>query len=739
MALYPVIMCGGAGTRLWPASRPSRPKQFIALAGNRSLFQDTVERVSDLASDGGRLVVIGGAAHGETIADQLAQVDVEAQVLLEPEARDSAAAMAAVACWVAALDPEGVLAFVASDHHIPDARAFRRAVRDASAAAEAGRIVTLGVRPSAPSSAYGYIKPAGLGLAPVESFHEKPDAEAAAGMIASGFLWNSGNFIVSAETLVSELQTFAPAVLSASAEAAPAATERPAVQLLGEGFRAAPKISIDYAVMERTRRASVLPVDFAWSDLGAWDSVADSGEGSTGIHILEDSERVLTRAPDGVLVAALGVKDVAIVVEPDAVLVCDLHRSQEIKKVVERMRSISPQHLDHRSKPPESLSEGAQSLADWLRLRALPVWSTLGLGADGGFKESLTLAGQAASEIRRARVQTRQIFVFARAKTLGWHGPADLILTTALQRLRTSYLREDGASRALLGADWSVLNDEAALYDQAFVLFALAAAREAGVGGDVEADAVRLRQHLLSAALPNGGFREVGDHPFQANAHMHLLEAAMAWSELSDDPEWSRMADAIADLALARFIDPDGGFLREFFDETWAPAAGDDGTLVEPGHQFEWAWLMARRARSANSDDAAEAARRLYAAGLRGVAHRPAVAVDAMADDFTLRSRRARLWPQTEWLKASLILAESAVDGERQAHLDDAATALRALKLYLTEDGLWRDKRLPSGGFIDEPAPASSFYHIMAAFDQLSRTTRALNLTGGRPLDLGHG
>jgi mannose-1-phosphate guanylyltransferase/mannose-6-phosphate isomerase len=740
MTLYPIIMCGGAGTRLWPASRPSRPKQFIALAGNRSLFQDTVARVSALAEEGGTIVVIAGVSHRDAIETQLSEINIEAQILLEPEARDSAAAMAAAALWVQKSDPDGIIVFVSSDHYIPDEAAFRAAVTEAASAAVDGRIVTLGVKPHEPSSAYGYIKPEGSGLAAVASFHEKPQPEAAQAFIEAGYLWNSGNFIVSARTLIEELGLHAPAVLAAASEAlAPGTSEKDRTPLiLGDAFRSAPKISIDYAVMEPTRRASVLEVNFAWSDLGAWDAIAASGEGAVGIHIFEDSERVLARAPDGVLVAALGVSDLAIIVEDDAVLVCDLSRSQEVKRLVERMRTISPRHLDFHRPMPESLEAGAERFANWLRLRALPVWSTLGLGEDGGFSETLTLDGQTTPGNRRARVQTRQIFVYAQAGALGWKGPWKAVITAALGRLRTAYLRPDGASRALIGADWSPVDETAMLYDQAFVLFALSAARQSGIDdAGLEIDAAKLRDKLLSEALPNGAMREAGEHPFQSNAHMHLFEASLAWEALSDDPAWSVLADRIAGLAMDVFIDRDAGFLREFFSDAWTPADGEDGTLFEPGHQFEWAWLLARYSRLRGDARALTAARTLYANGRTGLGQRPPVALDAMNEDMTVRSPRARLWPQTEWLKSSLILAETSTDGERHLYLEDAATALRALWLYLTEDGLWRDKRFPDGAFLDEPAPASSFYHIIAAFDQLTRTFHALDLGDGRKLTLG--
>lgn len=736
LALYPVILCGGGGSRLWPASRPSRPKQFVPMSGNRSLFQDAVLRTAPLAEGGGTVVVIGGVAHRRWILDQLAELEIEARVLLEPEGRDSAPAMAAAAAWIRRDNPEGVAAFVASDHHVPDHDAFRDAVMEAAQAAAAGRIVTLGVRPDSPSAAYGYIRPQGEGLSPVAAFVEKPDKATAADYIAAGYLWNSGNFMVSAEVLLDQLRTFAPGVFAAAEAALPAA-DGPAVQTLGPDFSGAPKISIDYAVMEKTALASVLAVEFAWSDMGAWDAIAASGEGDVGSHIFEDSDGCMVRAPDGVLVAALGVRNLAIVVERDAVLVADLTRSQDVKRVVERIRDASPLHLDFDTPPPESLGDGARRFADWLRLRALPLWATVGLKHGWGFAETLSLDGRALEGFSRSLVQARQVFVYAQASRLGWAGPWERAVDEGLRALETRFTRPDGQLGASTEADGAPLNEATRLYDQAFLLLALATAKAAHHARDgLEAQAAALRDGILAGALPQGGFREAGDQPYQANAQMHLLEASMAWEAESADPAWAALSDGIVALATTRFIDAETGMLREFFDADWGPAAGEDGRLVEPGHQFEWAWLLTRYALARGREDVAEKARRLYAVGRLGVAERSGIAQDALNDDGSIRSARARLWPQTEWLKAALILADQARDGERVALIADAAAALRALTSYLTPDGLWRDKRLPDGAFVDEAAPASSFYHILAAFDQLAALSAAPGFEDLARLDL---
>lgn len=721
MTIYPVIMCGGAGSRLWPASRPGRPKQFLALAGDRSLFQETVLRVAPLAANG-RVIVVAGARHADAVAAQLAAVNIEAIVLLEPEARDSGPAMTAAVAWIQRLDPDGVAAIVASDHHIPDGEAFREAVRVAAAEAANGRIVTLGVKPTSPASAYGYICPDGPGLAPVSRFVEKPDRETAARYVAEGFLWNSGNFIVGARTLMEELAIHAPAIAEHARAALPANGEAGPVIRLTDAFRSAPKISIDYAVMEKSGRTSVLPVHFAWSDVGAWDSVLETGQGQAGTHIDIDGEGCLIRAPEGMVVATLGVSNLAVIVEPDAVLVCALDRAQEVKAVVDRIKSEAPAHADI---PERRDTAPFARFGDWMRTAALPLWTTLGVHGDGAFVEALTLEGRVSETRRRARVQSRQVFVLARSGALGWSGPWRRTAETGLERFLDGYLRPDGAVRNALNPDGTVLDDTAVLYEQAFALLALATAHAAGVLPDrCEAQARILLDRLEAERPPVGGWRETGDHPYQANANMHLFEAAQAWEARGVDDRWSGVADTIADLALTRFIDTKGGFLREFFGADWRPAAGKDGRIVEPGHQFEWSWLLSRHALARGDDRIMAAAKRLYAHGLGGVDPGRGVAVDQLDDSLKVRSDGARLWPQTEWLRAALAMAALAEGDERQARLADAGRAMRALNRYLCPNGTWRDKLSAAGAFVDEPAPASSLYHIMGAFDGVCEATR---------------
>lgn len=702
MTLVPVIMCGGSGVRLWPASRPSRPKQFIPLVDDRSSFQQTVLRVASLRG-AAKTLIVAGLRHESMLHEQLAEIGVEARLILEPEARNSAPAMAAAAYLSLKTDPDAVMVVVASDHHIPETEAFQDAVLAAADAARQGLIVTLGVWPTEPSTAYGYIKPAapGGGIHVVEGFVEKPVREVAEGYVKTGYLWNSGNFIVRADRLLSELEAYAPEILAAVKLAVDTISPRGE---LGPAFGGAPKISIDYAVMEKTRHAAVLPVDFVWSDLGAWDAIRqvsakdDHGnaiQGDVWRHAVSNS---LIRA-EGLTVVAVGVQNLAIIAKPDAVLVCELDAAQDIKLAVDQMVLAGAPAVD--APAVEDLSGAARRLKRWLDTQALPLWQSLAFRDDRGFAEAMDHDGKAVWSPNRARVQLRQAFVYSRAERQGWGGEGRAAAQTGMAVFETRFRRPDGFCRTVVDGAGAPLDDSVMIYEQAFNLLAWSE-----LGAEAEAlallDAMEARRHAA------GGFVEGGDQPFQSNPHMHLFEACLAWIEAGGGPRWRALAGELATLALTHFLDPAGGFLREFFDADWRPANG----RVEPGHQFEWAWLLHRWSQMSGDGAAASAAHRLYQTGLQGIDVARGVAIDALSDDLTVLEARARLWPQTEWLKAAVALG----------HPADALRAARALTAYLQTPvaGLWRDKMLPDGRFVDEPAPASSLYHIAVAIEVLA-------------------
>ncbi len=705
MTIYPVIMCGGSGTRLWPASSPGRPKQFIPLIGERSSFQNTVLRAAAIQGVGPP-VIIAGVAHRADLESQLAELGVAATLILEPEARDSSAAMAAAAFWIAARDPDAVAVFLSADHHVPDAAAFAQAVGHAVAGARAGRIVTLGLTPAYPATAFGYIRPAD-GEGPVKAvaaFVEKPDAETAARYVAQGYLWNTGNFITAAATLLAELDRFAPDVAVAAREAVAGAASDGTVLTLSEAFREAPKISIDYAVMEKTNRASVTPSTFDWIDIGAWDTVhaalPKDGHDNAGAALFVEAAGNLVRAPQGWDVAVVGVDGLAVIVEDGAVLVAGLANSQKVKIAGEAFKAAGP-------KPAFATLDQARGwYARWMGTAVLPLWSTLGVDQDkGGFREVLLFDNT--EPPRRARVQPRQAWSFAMAGRKGWPGPWRGAVDQALNAFEKHYRRPDGLFRTLVTADGKVINDKARLYDQAFALLAWSAT------GD-EDKALALAARLDGWRHPAGGWRETGDQPFLSNPHMHLLEAALAWAARSQNPVWPSMAAEIAELALNRFIDPASGALREVFDAGWTPAPGEDGRIVSPGHQFEWAHLLKTWGEAHASPATVKAAQRLFEVGLAGVDAARRVVVDELWDDLTVREAAARLWPQAEYLKAAIAFGE-------EAH---ALAAINAIHRYLHPEvhGVWFDCMTSDGHIVKGPPPASTLYHLVGVWLALCGT-----------------
>jgi mannose-6-phosphate isomerase len=353
-------------------------------------------------------------------------------------------------------------------------------------------------------------------------------------------------------------------------------------------------------------------------------------------------------------------------------------------------------------------------------------------GADhsqGGFYELLGQDGLPPPNLaRRARVQSRPRYVYATAGMLGWSGPWREAAPQGLDYLDQHYRRSDGQYCTLVSHDGAVLDETTLLYDQAFALLAMAAVQKAlseGVDFKNSADAL-LDRIFQTRRHKTGGFVESAGYRFQSNPHMHLLEAALAWCDVEPGSLWNRLADEIVSLCLAKFVDSKGGFLREFFDENWRPHDGSPGHVVEPGHQFEWAWLLERWGRMRGDDRARAAARKLFAQGQRGIAADRDVAIDELSDDFAVMRATARLWPQTERTKAALILSQSAPADQRETYLREAYAAASALWRYLQTpvSGLWRDKLMPDGTFVEEPAPASSFYHIICCIASLRQTLR---------------
>lgn len=358
--LIPLILSGGSGTRLWPVSRRNLPKQFLALAGRETLFQQTVARTQHLPAVQAPIVV-ASEDHRFLAAEQLLQSGINgAAILLEPCARNTAPAIALGAMHALARDPDAMLLVLPADHLIGDGEQFVDAVTRAIPVAQAGWLVTFGIRPDRPETGFGYIRRAEAlpeGGFRVERFVEKPDAATADGYVADGgYDWNSGMFLFSAARYLEELGKHAPQMLAAVRAAyASASTDLDFVRIDGELFAAVPDNSIDYAVMEKTQRAAVLPVSCGWSDIGSWSALWMAGERDGDGNLREgdtltvNTHNSLLRSHERHLIATVGVDDLIVVTTPDATLVAHRDAAQDVKKIVDQLKSSGrSEHSLHR-------------------------------------------------------------------------------------------------------------------------------------------------------------------------------------------------------------------------------------------------------------------------------------------------------------------------------------------------------------------------------------------------------
>lgn len=375
------------------------------------------------------------------------------------------------------------------------------------------------------------------------------------------------------------------------------------------------------------------------------------------------------------------------------------------------------------------------TLLDWLRAEALPRWIEAGIDrTGGGFFELLDRHGRAIEAPRRPRVVARQIYVFAAAARHGWCADADRWVDHGLAFLLGRMRGQDGTFPGSVDVHGAVVDARFDLYEQAFVLFALAsAARDRPGRAHLRADAERLLARLRSGwSHPQRGFEEASPPvlPLRSNPHMHLLEAALAWVQISEGAEqlpWARLADELVALCLARFIDPVSGALRENFDGRWEPMPGAAGRLVEPGHQFEWAWLLWRWAALRGGDEPARgaAARLLLLGETHGVDKQRGIAVNALDDRLSVTDPSAKLWPQTERIKAwHQAIAEAPDPARRQEAQSRLADAVAGLRAYFRADppGVWEEVMRPDGSFEPVDCRASSLYHIVCAIETVHAT-----------------
>jgi mannose-1-phosphate guanylyltransferase / mannose-6-phosphate isomerase len=358
--IHPVILSGGSGTRLWPMSRAALPKQLLALDGARTMIQNTALRVQAPGFE--PPILLCNESHRFLVAEQMLAVGIAPEaIVLEPTGRNTAPAAAVASLLVEAQEPGGIVLLLPSDHVIVDEPAFRAAVATGRAAAELGHIVAFGMPPDAPETGYGYIQRgdpvAGApGVDTVRRFAEKPDRATAEAYLESGdYCWNGGMFMFRADILLGELARFEPGLVEACSETlAKADRDGEFMRLNADAFERAKNISIDYAVMERTDKAAVVPCRVGWSDVGAWSALwslqTRDGNGNVlqGDVLLHDTRDSFVRNERG-LTALVGVKDIVVVVTGDAVLVADKHRAQDVKAIVDQLKLAErPELAEHK-------------------------------------------------------------------------------------------------------------------------------------------------------------------------------------------------------------------------------------------------------------------------------------------------------------------------------------------------------------------------------------------------------
>lgn len=731
------IMSGGVGSRLWPLSREDNPKQFHNLAGDGSMLGKTLRRIKARPGAEGPVYVIAAERHAERVHADLASVDLAGGVpIFEPMGRNTAAAVAVATLRTLASHGDALALVVPSDHEIATNAQFWATVEAGAAAAQDGRIVVFGIPPSHPETGYGYIEaPAYAGLdgepRPVRRFVEKPDLETAKTYLAAGsFFWNAGIFLFRARAMRDAFLAHQPEIWALAGTALDqATTDLSGLYLPQDVYARVPSDSIDYAIMERAEAITMVPARFRWSDLGSWQSLLEASSGDThgnvtvGDVVAIDCEHSYLRS-QGRLLTAIGLRNVAVVSTADATFVAPVTHSQHVKKIVEQLERSGRLETKYTPAADRVLRPGAfrERVAHWLFEETLPLWSTAGVDRrHGGFHEALAFDGTPVARPKRVRTIGRQIYAFAMAKERGWDGNADELIAHGVDFLERHGRSRRGGWVRTLNVDGSVADATEDAYDHSCVLLALAHAHATG-----NSQAFGLGEEVLGfidthlADRDGSGYLETpeGSAVRGSNAHMHLLEAFLAWYAVTGNATHLRRAMGVVDLFRTRFFDAESWTLGEFFAADWSPADGQQGEWTEPGHHFEWASLLVDFARAAGQPDWIRYARKLYASAVaNGLNRSTGLAYAAVSRDGMPLSTVSRSWPQAEVIKAAIALDEA---GGPDLKPEIEARVHRLFRWHIepAPTGLWIDQIDERGRSVAADAPASIFYHLTCALNK---------------------
>ncbi|MDZ7824250.1 MAG: AGE family epimerase/isomerase [Ahrensia sp.] len=741
--ITPVILCGGAGSRLWPMSRDEKPKQFHPLFNEKSLLANTVMRTPE--GDFGEVhfrphCILGSASLVAAFQNEILSFDSPTgRIFLEPSVRDTAAAIAAVTAAMVRDDPDMLLLVLPSDARIDDHEEFRKAITKAARTAkDHDAIMTIGIAPTRPETQYGYIERGqvlGDGFA-VSKFKEKPSLEVATDYVASGqFVWNAGMFLFRAGRMADEFSKLQPLIWQhAKAAVENAVDDGLMLHLSAPDFNAAPKLSMDYAIMEKAGNIGVVPAQFDWDDLGSWPQLYDaapkdnSGNACVGDVVLVAASNNFVRTDNddnGMLVALGGVDGLTVIAEDNKVLIVPTAKAQLTKDI---KTAFAAQYGER-----DACAKGDKAaIKKWLFEQALPLWASNGIDLkNGGAHEALNFDGSVAAHHtkKRLRVTARQIYCYAHASMMGWQSPdekasADYVLRHLLATLiDTGWHKSEGGFIHLYNPDGTVQDDTRDTYDQCFVLLGLAWLHRAKGWPEARAWADKTLAYMdayLSDPIHGGYFENNRkDKPRRANPHMHFLEAMLGWYEATGEEDYLNRAQKIVTLFERHFFDAPTGTLTERFNDDWS-VNPDHNTDIEPGHHYEWAWLLMRYNKLRPTKDLSTKARTLYATAHAFGHHGKTRAVAlTIAQDGSTQSNDARCWSQTEALKAAIIFEQEGLASA--AHLRSQMMRLLFTR-YLSVSGTngaiaggWYDAIDKTGQPSAPDMPASTFYHVFCA------------------------
>lgn len=727
--IHPCILSGGSGTRLWPVSRNFAPKQLQPLISERSMIRETAMRF-DAESEFADPTIISNASYAEQIADNFADGTQHiSAIIAEPGRRDTAAAAALAAFYVGDVDPEDHVLLLPSDHHIRYHKKFADMIRRASQDCD-GVITTFGIIPTHPDTGFGYIKrdeaAAKFGeLFAVEAFVEKPNSETAQSYLDDGgYYWNSGIFLFKPKTFLEELERHQPQIFSAVSQAW---VERKtqdyiATQIVtpSDSFLNSEAISLDYAIMEKTDVATVLPVDIGWDDVGSWSALRGLQTPDDCNNVIRGDVQVLDTQNTYIesrsrLVVATGVSDLIIVDTDDALLVCGSAASQTVKAAHSKLLKLGRKEAHYHS----DLSSRRLGLRHWyhgwLREEALPFWKNAAINAKSKLPyEAIQYDGLPIGDTVRTRVLSRQIFTYAFASQhFGWNTDGSAETISALTDVYMDRVRTGKGSVARLNLAGTTVDNRWDTYDQAFHLLAMAwAYRATGNDKYVAYGKVALDEIYTDLRHPVAGFKEgiEATLPRRANPHMHLLEASLAWLPTDHRSTFQPLGEEVVELFHNKFCRK--GLLYERFDDLLTDLIdAKSPTALEPGHLVEWSTLIKiAGADGIRSDDVGRVSTMIGFSDAYGKNPETGLLYDKCSSDGMQNSATHRLWPQTEMVRHHLLYGTAP---QQKAALD----MLETIKSHYLDPGkvkgLWRDKLSESLKDLGDRSPASTFYHLI--------------------------